>query len=537
MKSVILSRVVLASAAFQCALAATADQWRGRSIYQIITDRYALPQGAATNACDPAARTWCGGTWNTITANLDYIQDAGFTAIWISPVNQNYEGPTSAYGDAYHGYWIADVSQLNSHFGTSDDLKALSAEVHRRNMFLMVDIVANNVMSTSTDPGYSSYFFKDASLYHPYCPIDWSNTTSEQVCWLGDTVVPLPDLDTKNPTVISQYGDWIANLVQEYSIDGLRIDAAKHVNIEFWPPFCAKAGVFCMGEVFDSSVPNVAMYQGPQGLDSVLNYPIYNALVSAFTIPGPLNVSNLVQVFQDSQAQYKDVTLLGNFLENQDVPRWHNISVDPQSMYNAMTFTFMSDGIPIVYYGQEQSFSGNADPLNREPLWPSDYAKTNSYNLMTTLNTFRNFLVNTTSWATQQAQILTTSTYGIAIMKGPVISIMTNIGSPPQNGTHIAVTSPYPQNTAMVNILTCAQWVVGSEGTLVTQYTLGGVPTILIPLQLLNGSGLCNTELGVIAGNGGKAGALNASASTSQFPLYPSVALLMTTLGALLTYL
>lgn len=54
--------------------------------------------------------------------------------VWISPVNQNYEGPTSAYGDAYHGYWTADVSQLNSHFGTSDDLKALSAEVHRRNM-------------------------------------------------------------------------------------------------------------------------------------------------------------------------------------------------------------------------------------------------------------------------------------------------------------------------------------------------------------------------------------------------------------------
>jgi len=45
----------------------------------------------------------CGGTWNTIRENLDYIQNAGFTAIWISPVNQNYEGPRSAYGDPYHG--------------------------------------------------------------------------------------------------------------------------------------------------------------------------------------------------------------------------------------------------------------------------------------------------------------------------------------------------------------------------------------------------------------------------------------------------
>ena len=79
--------------------AATADQWRSRSIYQLIVDRYALPQGADLNACDPGAQTWCGGTWNTyvllslslplfhpyllyfsVTQNLDYIQDLGFIA-------------------------------------------------------------------------------------------------------------------------------------------------------------------------------------------------------------------------------------------------------------------------------------------------------------------------------------------------------------------------------------------------------------------------------------------------------------------------
>lgn len=88
--------------------------------------------------------------------------------VWINPVNQNYEGPRTAYGDPYHGYWIADATQLNEHFGTSDDLKALSAELHRRSMwvsslvlsarcplqltvllrYLMVDIVVNDVMST-----------------------------------------------------------------------------------------------------------------------------------------------------------------------------------------------------------------------------------------------------------------------------------------------------------------------------------------------------------------------------------------------------
>jgi alpha-amylase len=139
-------------------------------------------------------------------------------------------------------------------FGTADDLKALSAELHRRGMYLMVDIVANNVMATSVNTSFSSYMFKEPTQYHPYCPINWNNLTSIQNCWLGDTTVPLPDVNTQDPTVASTYGSWINSLVQEYGIDGLRIDAAKHVQASFWTSFCESAGVFCMGEVFGSDI-------------------------------------------------------------------------------------------------------------------------------------------------------------------------------------------------------------------------------------------------------------------------------------------
>lgn len=64
----------------------------------------------------------------------------------------------------------------------------------------------------------------DKSQYHPYCPVDWNNITSIQECWLGDTKVALPDVNTEDPVVISAYGEWIQSLVQEYGIDGLRID-------------------------------------------------------------------------------------------------------------------------------------------------------------------------------------------------------------------------------------------------------------------------------------------------------------------------
>ncbi|THG98907.1 hypothetical protein EW026_g3356 [Hermanssonia centrifuga] len=410
--------IFLALSLFRSAFAATAEQWRGRSIYQVITDRYALPQGADATKCDPANQTWCGGTWNTIRENLDYIQNAGFTAIWISPVSQNYEGPRSAYGDAYHGYWIADATQLNDRFGTADDLKALSDEVHRRGMYLMVDVVVNNVMSTSLTPDLSTFMFKEQSQYHTYCPVDYSNLTSEQNCWLGDDKVPLPDVNTQDSTVVSGYTSWIKTLVETYNIDGLRIDAAKHVNVDFWPQFCGAAGVFCIGEVFGDDIDFASQYQGPQALDSILQYPMYGALVDAFAIPGPQNMSAMTDMIAQSKAKFKDPGLLGNFLENQDLPRWANISVDVQSLWNAMVFSFMSDGIPIVYYGQEQGFAGNADPFNREPLWPSQYANTSTYQFMTTLNTLRNFLVNSTdNWLNSSMEVLTTTSNGLLFSK------------------------------------------------------------------------------------------------------------------------
>ncbi|KAJ7349293.1 glycoside hydrolase family 13 protein [Mycena albidolilacea] len=498
-----LPSLVLVSllASFQPAFAATAEQWRTRSIYQIIVDRFALEPGAVVNECVLSEQTWCGGTWKGILKKLDYIQSAGFTAIWISPVNQNYQGPKSAYGDPYHGYWSADISQLNDKFGTADDLKALSAEVHRRNMYLMVDVVVNNVMATSLTPDYSTYMFKDAKYYHPYCAVDFSNITSEQQCWLGDTKVPLPDLNTENSEVIAKYSDWISDLVQTYSIDGLRIDAAKHVRKAFWPAFAKSAGVFCMGEVFDPLVPYATDFQGSDALDSVLNYPLYYALVAAFTLPGAQNMSALIDNFDQSKTGYSDTTVLGNFLENQDLPRWHNLSVDPQSLYNAMTVTFLTEGIPIVYYGQEQGFSGAADPYNREPLWPSNYTNTTSYQLMTTLNQLRTYMINTTDWATQKTNVITTNQNGIALQKGEVVSILTNIGAPPQNFTYTALKSPWPQGTVTIDVVGCRQFVVASGGYLEVEYTKGGVPVVLAQPSSLNGSGLCGSTMEALHAN------------------------------------
>lgn len=97
-------------------LAGTPEEWKSRTIYQLLTDRYSRGNGD-TSDC-PDLGQYCGGTFKGITDHLDYIKNLGFDAIWISPVVKNYQG-------AYHGYAAISLFELNPFFGTEDDLKTL----------------------------------------------------------------------------------------------------------------------------------------------------------------------------------------------------------------------------------------------------------------------------------------------------------------------------------------------------------------------------------------------------------------------------
>lgn len=67
--------------AAQTALAADASDWKSRTIYQVMTDRYGLSNASTTAWCDPGPGVYCGGSWQGIINNLDYIQNMGFTAV------------------------------------------------------------------------------------------------------------------------------------------------------------------------------------------------------------------------------------------------------------------------------------------------------------------------------------------------------------------------------------------------------------------------------------------------------------------------
>lgn len=78
----LLKALTLISTVVSTTLAATTADWRTKSVYQVITDRFALADGSSP-VCNVGERLYCGGTWKGIMNKLDYIQDLGFNAIWM----------------------------------------------------------------------------------------------------------------------------------------------------------------------------------------------------------------------------------------------------------------------------------------------------------------------------------------------------------------------------------------------------------------------------------------------------------------------
>lgn len=321
---IMMSLVALASAA------GIAD-WKPRSIYQTMTDRFARTDGSTTSPCNTTAGLYCGGTWRGTLNHLDYIQGMGFDAVMISPIVENVHGRVE-YGEAYHGYWPLNFNALNSRFGSHQDLLDLSEALHARGMYLMMDTVINNMayITNGSDPGahidYSVFTpFNSSDYFHPYCKItNWDNMTNAQLCQTGDLIVPLPDLFTEHKEVQDLLIEWVSHAITTYSIDGLRIDAAKHVTPSFLLKFFQGVDTFMTGEVFEGAIHTISDYQRDY-IASMPNYPIYFEILSAFTQG---NTSVLATEVEKMRMSLPDTNAMTSFSENHDRPRISSYSRD-----------------------------------------------------------------------------------------------------------------------------------------------------------------------------------------------------------------
>lgn len=99
-----------------------------------------------------------------------------------------------------------------------------------------------------------------------------------------------------------------------------------------------------------------------------------------------------------------------------------------------MVVQFVFEGIPVIYFGQEQDTSfGLSDPYNRNALWPSNYTNTTTYQRMGRLNEVRHSLIanntqfNGSNYMDSRSEVLASSDYDVAIRKGPLLAVLTNV--------------------------------------------------------------------------------------------------------------
>ncbi|KAL5333084.1 glycoside hydrolase superfamily [Aspergillus crustosus] len=337
--------------------AADVNAWKSRNIYFALTDRIARSSDdSGGDACGDLGR-YCGGTFQGLQSKLDYIQGMGFDAIWITPVVANTEG-------GYHGYWAQDLYSINSNYGTADDLKNLVSAAHDKGIYVMADVVANHMGSPISD-NQPELLSQDSS-YHSDCTIDYSDQSSVEDCRIASD---LPDLNTESSEVRELFQTWISWLVAEYDFDGLRIDTVKHVEKDYWPGFTSAAGVYTIGEVWDGGPEYLAGYA--DSMDGLLNYAIYYPMNRFYQQTG--SSQDIVDMHDQISSLFPDPTALGTFLDNHDNARWLNAKNDQSLLQNALAYVILARGIPIVYYGTEQGYSGGNDPANREDLWRSNF--------------------------------------------------------------------------------------------------------------------------------------------------------------------
>lgn len=486
----------------------TAEEWKSRVIYQILTDRFSHTGTSPSMPCTDL-RSYCGGTFNGITNNLDYIQGLGANAIWISPMVENTPG-------GFHGYWAKNIYKINPHFGSEEDLKNLISECHRRDIWVMLDVVANH-MGYPYDCLWSKQctreqllnftgfvpFDKD-SHYHELCEIkDFSNQTEVELCRLAQ----LPDLNQTNTFVRSTLLAWIKNLTEYYGFDGYRIDTVVEVEKGFWWEFQQAAGAYCLGEANNGrDIPYTAGYQGP--LDAVLNFPAYWALRDVFE--KKKSFLEFHKSLTEQRKHFNDTSVLGLFIDNHDFPRFLHLSPDIALLHNALTYVLLGEGVPIVYYGTEQEFAGKYDPENRESLWPYQNSSSRMYKFIGHLAKFR--LQSRIDFRNRNQRELFVDNDTMVFSRGnknEAVVFLTRRGH--RSGIHTKTftnMTRFTDGTVLQNIFDCSDTVTITGGSVTVTFKDG------LPLIYVEESSAGNTVCGTCVSQGnscdsnGESGAL-----------------------------
>lgn len=311
------------------------------------------PGEAAQNAPITKVKEW-----------IPHMKKLGVNAIYFSPV---FESDT-------HGYNTRDYRMIDRRLGSNADFKELCAALHGQGIKVVLDGVFNHVgrgfgpfedvLRNREQSPYVSWFYRIAfdgdSVYHDGL---WYEG------WEGN--YDLVKLNLHNEDVVRYLLESVGYWIDEFDIDGLRLDVAYSLDENFirrLRGYCdgKKQDFFLLGEMLHGDYNRL---MNPEMLHSATNYECYKGLFSSFNSMNmfEINHSLLRQFGPENWTLYKGKHLL-SFVDNHDVTRVASILQNEKHLPLISALMFGMPGIPCVYYGSEWGFKAEksqGDPALR----------------------------------------------------------------------------------------------------------------------------------------------------------------------------
>lgn len=395
---------------------AEAFDWRDAVIYFVFVDRF-LDADTSNDCVAPGADglgQYQGGDWAGVTRRIDegYFEGLGVNALWLTVPVKNASG---AWGgadghrySAYHGYWPSDFSSLEDCFGTEAELKALVDAAHRHGLQVLFDFAMVHVHSTAPVFAQHPEWFWPLDVDGRQCVCgggcDWN--VDEKRCWFTDY---LPHWNYTVAAAREYSVGQVIDLVQRTGVDGLRLDAIKHVDASWLTSLRARLQAevvphrnprprfYLVGETFNFGNRDylASFIDVRTKLDGQFDFPLrLHLLESIVTRRAPL--SDLSAFVESNDDFYGPRAVMSPWIGNHDLGRvihmaedtplwddpyadgkdrsWSNQPSLPSSrapferLANAFAFLLTSPGAPLLYYGDEVGLPGAGDPDNRRMM-------------------------------------------------------------------------------------------------------------------------------------------------------------------------
>ena len=295
----------------------------------------------------------------------EYLQTLGVDSILLNPIFESDN----------HGYDTRDFKKIDCRLGTNEDFKEVCEDLHKHNVKIVLDGVFNHV-------GRGFWAFKDVqekkwdSPYKDWFHISFDgNSCYDDGFWYEgwEGHFELVKLNLQNPAVVDYLMECVKYWIDEFDIDGLRLDVAYSLDHNFMRRLRSytqelKPDFALIGEVLFGDY-NIIV--NDEMLHSCTNYECYKGLYSSFNCMNMFEIAHSLhrQFGSDQWCIYRGKHLM-TFVDNHDVTRLASILTNKKHIPLAYGLLMGMPGIPCLYYGSEWAAPGEKAPDNDYALRP-----------------------------------------------------------------------------------------------------------------------------------------------------------------------